>query len=357
MARLVKGENMTPKRTGVLGNPWLAWVLAGVMAFVIAGMILTEGGTTARPLEPTTVATAEWSPYVDQQLPSGGPVTQAAVAVFAAAGHDARVRFTTWGLAESTVESGAASAGFPFIASAERTEKYLLTDQFLTFKYAVFFSTAGESGTDEDLVERWLGGKNVGRSFRIGIVEGYDLWDDFEAVADETHERITYPNSESAMEALANGEVDLVPESEQVGRKLLLDPRLPVDATGIRSISVSEGLHILVANSTQGKQLVEDLNSAIRELTRSGELASMQGEVNSETYVAPARDSVELTEFQQVKSETALAISLLPGTRGIVHEWPTSGSASNRALVKLSNGPYAGIMLRLDTNSLRLVED
>lgn len=346
------------------------WEYFGAFVLLLAMVVLVVGSSTARPLKPVVVTTAEWPPYVTKD---GGPVLAFVEQVFAAAGYTPDVRFTTWTLAQSSVTDGVSIAGFPFIDSRLRREAFEMTRESLTFDYAIFFKAGspdesvvagtGTEGEPDSEVCHEVTGSSIERKIdelngtsvdftSLGLAKGYDLWDDLtEVVSEERIElREVYDTTDDAFDDLEADRVSGVLESSVVGRDILLDPARTVDASRYTCVSEQRGLHILLPQSDQGRQLKEELDSAIVELEDSGTLAAAQAAMDAERIRAQKRFAAvrfaaptDVVPEGSSGKEPTERLRILPGTTGFVHEWQSSPSCpDDRLLVKLTDGQHGG---------------
>lgn len=332
----------------------MAAVLA-TLAVIIAGIRLSP----TRPDRPITIATAEWAPYVSDDLPHSGPIAHIVQLTLAQQGYRATVDFSTWNLALSRAGQGQAFAAFPMVASAERDAEFLRSDPLMEFEYVLFHDTTrplpdlGEATALADL--------NVAR------IAGYDYWPELDEASGDY---VEYDTSEAAFLALEAGDVDLVPEGRLAGEALLLSPDVALDAARFVPVDGDEpwlhstqGLHLLVADDGAGAALIKDFNESLARVKRTPEyraaiasLTSPRG--NHEVRVARTEGSLPL-----LVDEDGVAIAMLPvGTRAAVLTWPDSvGSGVTsagplRAEVKVTSGPARGRVGFVDLARIELVD-
>jgi len=352
----------------------LAFFAVGLLLVLLLTLsVLSMGSTRSRPLRPLTIYTGPWEPYLGPDLPGHGPVAAFVEEIFRAAHFRADLRFTAWETAEQAVEQGVAVAAFPFIDSRERKRRFLLTDPFLSFDYAVFYRRGEPDEPDaitKDLLRRWLEGRDVGRTFTIGVVEGYHLWEDLERAASDGHVTLDFPTIDRALEALAAGDVDLVPESTVVGRSALLRGDVPVDRTSIERYGVSQGMHLILADTPQGRRIRDRLNAAIERLERTGLREETQIALENASRVHDPHTDIEIVRPTTGETAGGATYRLARGTSGAVLRWAPgfteeSGPApaevnpradADRCLVKLTNGPLAGRVLRVGVDDIRIRE-
>jgi len=316
----------------------VAAVLATV-AVIFAGMRLTP----TRPDRPVTISTAEWAPYVGEDLPGGGPLAVIVRLVLAKQGYQAAVDFTTWDLALARTRQGQALAAFPLVASTEREATLLASDPLVEFEYVLFHDTARP--TPEVAAPSDLSGLRVAR------IAGYDYWPALDAAVSEY---VEFDTSAEAFGALAAGEVDLVAEGRIAGETLLSGDGLHLDATRYAPLDgdaewlrSTEALRLFVAADAEGRRLIEGFNTALAEIRTSPEYRTLISSLDSaETGQTVRLDGADGHPVL-LHGPAGQTLAVLPrGTRAIVLEWPESvgatAGADLMAQVKVTTGPGRG---------------
>ncbi len=327
-----------------------------------------------RPPTPVRIVTEAWPPYVDPSRPDGGPLVELVREALRSAGHEPRIEFTDWSSALEQVAEGGAAAAFPFIATEGRREDLRLSEPLVRFEYVLFrrrelVGSAGERG--DAAVAAWLDARaarnadeaSAGGELRLGLVRGYEVWDELAAIAEVAE---TYETSAAAFRALAAGEIDLLAEGRLAGRYVLADPATGVDAARIEVTELAdprarstEALRIAVRDDRSGEALLGRFDAAVASLRARGRVEAVRRQLE-----LAGRDHVSTRSVVSARRiDGSGDIRRLPaGTRGIVLAWPASfgDSASadaGAARIKVLDGPLAGWELLVDPEDLELVVD
>lgn len=156
------------------------------------------------------IATYDWPPYVEHNLPHGGYVVQLIRAALASVGLEARFEFMPWARAMSLLHDGKVTAVAPAYRTADREIECDLSAPFPGGPLALFALTNNARHWD-DL--RDLAG------LRIGVVRGYAHTQAFDAAAFLRKEPA---NDETAnLRKLLAGRIDAMAADRNVVRFLL----------------------------------------------------------------------------------------------------------------------------------------
>lgn len=276
-------------------------------------------------------------------------------------GYQPEVSFTTWPLALEATRRGETFGAFPFASSAERQQDYYLSDPLIDFDYVLFYDKARKPAavdTPEDL-----------RRLRIGRIAGYDYWPELE---DAVEEFVPFNSSLEAFQALARGEIDLLPESRMSGQAVLADRRFEhdsgrfdfLDYRGKPLLGSVGGMHFLFPKKRDSEKLLAGFNRALAEYKKTDEYAALTAGLADSS----AHDEVSLQPYGDhglvPLTDRAAKITLVtpPGTRAMVLDWPRTfvdGSPkppekSIMVPVKVLDGPAAGRVLDVDARAIRL---
>lgn len=360
------GHPETPETKGVHRA---LFFLGGLLAlFGLALAILAIFPRPTKPAQPIRVHTGEWPPYVSGSRPDHGPVGHLVRDIFRRAGYRPELVFTSWSRAQSALDDGTAIAAFPFIATTDRSTRFHITDPFLSFDYTLFYRHQGT--VTEEALRAWNPETAPpAPGWRLGVVEGYQLWSSLGQAIEPTH---TFDHTAAAFEALASGEIDLVAESRLVGQRVLADPTVPVDAslvaTAPGALTTSEQqLHILTPRTTAGLRLVEKLNHAIASLRNEGRLAETRDQLSTPPSTDTPPSTVIVTDVTVARDAEGNTFRLPRGTRGVVLAWPPAfirpldqatpaqKSTSTTCKLKLINGPLRGRILTVGVASIEIL--
>lgn len=292
------------------------------------------------------ISSSEWLPYISPDLPDNGPVAELLTEVFGRAGYTPEFNFSTWPLAERDVSSGSTVGMAPVIVSDSRESFALYTDPLLDFRYTLF----GRKGPLLDSLAERTDLKGV----RVARIEGYQYWTALDRSGATFRD---YPSSLAAFTAVQQGEADVVAEGSTAGAAVLEGASFADDATRYAEVSPgsdltssTQGLHLLIKDTAEGRRLQREFNNA---------LADFRGTEDYQRLLATLDDSTErvvLTSSDggavEVFDQADRSIGYTPaGTSASVPAWPDGSSQSDTLVnVKILDGPFRGRMLaaRLD---------
>ena len=333
--------------------------IAASVAIALAG----GGFTTQRPARPVTVASGSWAPFVGPDLGDDAPIARIVSETLQREGFDPTITYSSWPLALERTERSEVFGTFPFISSAERRQDFLLSDPLIEFEYVLFFNARARPAPPEVRTAADLDG------LRIGKAAGYDVWP---ALEDAVDQFVTYGSSLEAFRALADGEIDLLPEGLLPGRALIRDPDLRADAAdfevleaaGNPLLSATETLHFMMPRTEEAARLMSrfDESLAVTKETSLYEdaVAALGTDTEGQTVeLAPLDGQGAVEMIDQAAGSTLLAPR---GTKALVLEWPEAyvqgaPSAPSQPLVvraKVLNGPARGRVVLIDARAVRL---
>ncbi|WP_369371423.1 substrate-binding periplasmic protein [Promicromonospora sp. Populi] len=349
------------RRTALLGfvQAWgpTAIILAVV---VIATTIIVIGIRTAPPgpAKPVVISTSEWAPYVDPSAQSGGPVTEVVTEVLRRAGYQPEIRYTSWSLVESGVESGTSAAAFPLVTSASRSERFIASEPLVQFEYVLFYDRrAGEPEitTEEDL-----------STLRVGAVAGYDYWPEIDRAVSDW---VEFDSTLSGFEALASGEIDVLAEGRVAGQALAAGPQFSGDAADIDYIRAdsplvrsAQGLHLMVARTDEAATFVDAFNRELVEFQQTEEYQELLGGLDGSVAALVELEPFTSDGLVELLDERGRTILLAPrGTGATVLDWPaefTNAAAPESepplVQVKITTGPATGRVVFVDSRAITI---
>lgn len=355
-------------RTTLSRNRWALWGPPLLLALVISAVLVLIGSrfasTPASPAQPILVASGDWEPFVGPDLPGGGPVAAVVTEVLQRQGYAPEVGFTTWPLALQRTEEQSVVATFPFVGTASRRADYLLSDPLLDFDYRLFVRR-------DDEVAAAISSAADLETLRVAHIAGYEYWAE---LVDAVPSFIEYASKEAAFDALASGEVDVVPEGSLSGEAVLAAPGFAGDAGDVVQLEAddnpllgsTEALHVMLAPTDENRRILEAFNDALAEVKQTelydGLVAGLgsDGSAGEELTLQPVAAG-RLIVLRDPGERTYVAPA---GTRVRVLSWPPALSEGVATLsreridvqVKVLSGPLLGRVLRVDVRSLVLGE-
>ncbi|MFC5494714.1 transporter substrate-binding domain-containing protein [Nocardioides caricicola] len=340
---------------------WPTLVLCLVVVLVLMFLVSRLTSSPVRPPKPVLVASGDWEPYVGADLAGGGPVSRIVSEVLERQGYAPEVTFSTWSLAEERTDRGSVIGGFPFVASESRQQDFLLSDPLLDFDYVLFVRR-------DDQVAQRISEPSDLAALRVAHVAGYDYWPELEAAVADF---IEYPTTAAALTALANGDVDVVPDGLKAGEAALSAPSFLGDASTVEPLPAGdngllgshEALHFMLPPSDENRRFLDGFNQALAAVKATDlyadAIAALDTSSGDEGLTVQAVGDAELA----VLSDASGRLVLTPSGTGVrVLEWPDefrSGVARvpTRPVmveVKVLDGPSQGRILLADARALVL---
>lgn len=306
-----------------------------------------------RPLRPTILTSSEWSPYVSPDLDGNGPLAIVVDHVFRAAGFSPQLEFTSWTAAQNRVNSGEALGTFPFISSADRRERFLLSDELATFTYVLFHRIDGPSIRSADDLA----------SVRVARISGYEYWPELDAAAGDY---VEFSTSGEALRALARGDIDVVPEGFLVGQEIVRSADFPYDSSTLGVVEGSEswqrstrGLHLLLPRSESNERLMEAFNTHLSDFVETDNYDALLKKLE------PARDVVRLTaqdggSVPLVDDQGNMEARTPNGTAAVAIRWPNTLDESPPVVemveVRVLSGPWVGRHFNVHIENVTMAE-
>lgn len=157
------------------------------------------------------LVTGEWPPYVSQELPGQGPITEIVVAALAAVGCRASVQFAPWKRCEWMLAEGKAFGAFPYVRNVAREKTFAFSQPFIRLEDRFFYLKGRLPGFD------YKGSESL-RSLLIGGAIGYH----YEQPLREAGLRVDWASDiRASFRQLIAGRVDVVIEERWVGQTIV----------------------------------------------------------------------------------------------------------------------------------------
>lgn len=319
---------------------------------LLVSLLLATVVLRAKPparLQPVTLVTAEWAPYISSELPESGPLALITAQTLRHAGYDPTYTFTTWQLAQRDVLEGGAIGVVAMVESETRDEQFIYSDPLLELTYTLF------GRTEDDLTA--IAERTDLTGLRIARIEGYDYWTELDGSGAEFQ---SYLSAEDAFLALSEGEVDLVAEDSLAGRALVDGPDFPGDGSGIQAVpgssaltSSSQGLHVLLSDTAEGRRLQEHFNASLAEYRLTPEYAEHIAALEQSHQAVTLRSAEGPVELLD---EDGAPVGITPaGTAAVVDAWPQAPTSPEELVrVKVLDGPWVGRIVQVPLRELEM---
>ena len=159
------------------------------------------------------ISTGHWPPYLSEDLPGGGFVSQIIRESFESEGVDVEFAFLPWSRALAMTKSGKYQASAIWSCTESRSRDFLFSSPLLPYQY-VFYHRAAEAFDWEALVE--LKGK------KVGLTQDYSYGETLSDVIESGLVDADVTTSDAAnFKKLLLGRIDLFPMDPVVGEAMI----------------------------------------------------------------------------------------------------------------------------------------
>lgn len=314
---------------------WSRMLFAAICILSILVSVLILRLQPPRATQSVSVLTSDWEPYVNATAERGGIVGDMVVSVLGGSGYRGEVSFDTWESGLRKVDQGTAFGIFPMVKSASRIDAFEFSDPLLDFRYVLFKRSEAETP------QAVLGGDL--RGARVGRISGYDYWPELDSSGADFE---TYPSTFAGFQALQDGEIDFLAESDLVGNATLMSEKFVGDSGEFAIVSGSnpalssvDSVHFVIRKSDLSQDVMARFNQSLaqyKETERYREQMEMlRGEPD---HVVLSGDTLV-----EVLDATHQVIGTVPpGVSARVLQWPQVLDAEEPIHIKMIDGPLAG---------------
>lgn len=232
------------------------------------------------------LATGEFPPYATASRADQGVALAIVRRAFELGGHRVSYTFLPWSRAQAETEAGKYDASAHWGASAERRERFLLSDNLLSEDWVLLHR--------RDMPLEWRQVEDLA-PYRLAITRDYTYTPAFwAAVRGGRLKRVDYvPDDLAGLRVLVAQRVDLLPLERYVACDLLLAHFEPMVAAQVvahpRAFIDSFTTHVLFPRGKpQSAALLADFNRGLKALRASGEHARLRADVNCPSGLRPA---------------------------------------------------------------------
>ena len=335
--------------------------VVAVLGAVGLGLLFAASQWSSAPVlppRPVVVATSEWQPFVSPDLEGDGPLARVVSEALRLQGYDPEISFSSWPIAQERALQRQVVGVFPLIASEQRRDEFLVSDPLLEFEYVLFYNA-----------DRWMDPPELAtpadmRELRIGLVEGYDVWEELDEAVEQF---VEYETSIEAFRALERNEIDLLAEGLVPGRAIVEGPQMTADArsfgvieaAGNPLLGATETVHLMLPRTDEGRRLLPGFNAALADVRSSEmyrEALDLDGSLDAIVELEPIGQSPTVDLWD---SATGSELRHAPaGTTARVVQWPTAFTDGvgppGRIPVKILDGPAGGQVVYVDPGAVRL---
>ena len=327
-----------------------------VLSIAMMALVSLGAKLPAQDFKTVDLVTDDWVPYVGKDLPGYGLTAQIVDQVFKGMGCQPRYSFVPYYLGYQLVREGKITGTFPWFKNETRVEEMVFSDSLLDIDNVFFFrrdkiADPAAIRSFQDLTQ-----------YKIGVVQGYSYGQDVDPYF---REAVQCRSETQAFEKLQNGDFQLLPASEQVGREIIKN-RFYVEQAEFEilpHLRYKETLHFVVGRSLpEAAVFMKSFNQSLKRIKAEGVYRRLIEEhelaYNRKKLVRlQAVDSFPMVVgFERADDKNGY---LLPrGTLALVLQWSdrflTKGSVKMydqmfvKSKVRILDGPLKGRILYVD---------
>ena len=206
----------------------------------------------------------DFTPWTDDELPSGGMVTEIVDKAFKSMGYKPAFEFINWPSGYRLTAKGKFAATFPYAPTDERMESFLYSDSVydtLTMVLSKSDSNFEYNGLDDLRGKRGCRPAGYFTSFIDDLVQSGD------------HTLQQPKTLEDCFEALIGGETDVVFISELEGNVKLKEMGIEGQVQASQKAINISGLHVIFPKSlSESETMLSEFNDALRKMSAAGEM-------------------------------------------------------------------------------------
>lgn len=321
-----------------------------VLFLMLPSILWASDESAAGPKPVIEIYTDEWLPYINGE---NAPLSDDAVLVkmiALEAGYDLVWQYLPYGASYDLVRSGKALLSFPYFKTDKRAEEVVFSAPALKVVNQLYYNRQHRAATDfsADL-----------SGYKMGQVAGYSYGEKLDQLLGNAQ---VYASERSAITALLNNQIDILPITEEVA-DATLERYFPNRRQLLATVPLIEPyqplpLHIIAPATERGKSLIQSLNEAMARLQDRGVIAVTTRQLKRDKQPDFAElitsEGYPIILGQTHRDENQTRYYTLPnGTQVLVLEWSKRIKESSHTdrlyknMVDLSrilvlNGPHVG---------------
>ncbi|NNU16006.1 transporter substrate-binding domain-containing protein [Parvularcula sp. ZS-1/3] len=318
--------------------------------------------------EPVRVYTDTFRPFVSAEDQRAAPASELVDMILRNAGLEPGFTYKNFAYGLYRVGEGDEALSFPWRRSAEREERVIFSEPFLTLEHSLHRKLPSSAGSGSPQLSQ----------ARIGMVGSYVFSGDVAQLVEAARreDRLVVSASETeALAALLAGETDLLALPAPVVTATL-EASFPNQTGLVRELedgpTESFSLHAVAPKNAWGEDLIARFNESYRELRTAGVITD---DFLTGRLARPAKPDVAVLVSSEgfpvvkgaLKDNPDRELALPAGTRVLVREWSADYAEPLRSqslyrimtsssLVIVLNGPHVGRELYIQNMHLTLAE-
>lgn len=349
-------------------NPGML-IATRIVMVAVAALTLGADCGNSPPARPVRLTTGSWPPYMDPELPDGGPVTEIVRETMVRLGYQPLITFestTDWQPVRESVVRPGVLAGFGFTDFAfkeakddESYENVVVSKDIVSFEYVLWCQQSREAELQRRYREKKLAGA------KICNPGSYALWPGIKQAGAEFVKCDEGPNG--AFRTLKTGGADFVVDALRVAEERFRRPEseFPVgdfvvftlDGEAVESFETS--LHL--ATTSDREAFLEDFDQQLERVKTTPLMKRAKKMIDgtrTPVEILPEPGHGQTTAWYDPSAHGAPAF-LPAGSRAVVIEWPARFDDGNGLLdvykLKLLNGPREGRVVFVEARYVRML--
>lgn len=303
-----------------------------------------------------SVATNQWSPYINAQNQPLGTAADLIRQVLAQEKHDIDWRYQNYDLAFELVAKGKQQAAFPYFKTAEREKRVLFSQPIFSVTSHIYYNRQQESKLEFSQLD----------VHKFGRVAGYSYGEVIDAYLGDAK---VFTTEKDALESLFNNDIDFLPMTESVMNNMLnktyRDQALLIKQ--IDKIAGHDSLHLIAPNTTEGKVIIDELNNLLQQMKgiESLKIKSVERFKPKDIARLITAEGYPVIVGQASRNEVTDYYTLPQGTRVLILSWsdkilsPSNTDRIYKSMIDLSyvvilNGPHVGKELYIKNMHLEI---
>ncbi len=202
-----------------------------------------------------SVATNQWSPYINTEQQALGTAADLLRQVLAQEQQTIAWRYQNYDLAFELVAKAKQQAAFPYFKTAEREKRVLYSKAVFSVTSRLYYNRQRETTLEFSQLN----------SHKFGRVAGYSYG---QVIDSYLSNAVIYSTEKSALESLFNNDIDFLPMTESVMNymlnKIYQDQALLIKQ--IDKIVGHDSLHLIAPNTDEGKVLIAKVNQLLQQV-------------------------------------------------------------------------------------------
>lgn len=218
----------------------------------------------AAPLK--LVTGSDYPPYVGDNLPGGGPITQLVQQAFALSGQSVSLSTEPWRRGYEGVLANRFDATYPYVRTEQRSREMLFSDPIVTVRQHLVVAAGKEQAA---MSTGWLKGKRVCAAIGYGLPPWLDL-----LIQRGDVQRLTPTQQRSCQSMVAAGRADFMVEDDRIAIARQREAGDRARVAIVPGPSASEAtLHLIVSRThPRAQAILDQFNQGLARLRAEGGL-------------------------------------------------------------------------------------